>query len=130
MGASNMPAIAVLVFTAYTVAVLSPLLVAAYLVFFRGPHTPRRWLFLLVAPTLAYGFIVFAWVLIVLPVLLFIVYLLPALRAVSSVPLWNIPLFRVGEVEEYVAPVALLALSYWIVFYLWRRWSAIARALG
>jgi hypothetical protein len=131
MGGMPMLITAVLVFSVYVAAVLSPFLVAAYLAVFRGGAVPRRGLFLLVAPALAYGFIVLAWVLIVLPVELFTVYLLPTLRAAgSAAPLWEVPLYRIGDPLHYVVPVALLALSYFVVLNLWRRWPFVARALA
>lgn len=126
-----MLATAVLVYSVYVAAVLSPFLVAAYLAVFRGGAVPKRGLFLLVAPALAYGFIVFAWALIVLPLELFAVYLLPTLQAAGGTePLWNVPLYRIGDPLHYVVPVALLAMSYFVVLNLWRRWPLVARALA
>jgi hypothetical protein len=122
------------VFAAYLLAVFSPLIIALFLVARAGPRVPRRATFVFAATALAYGAALFAWVLVVVPVRLFAVYVYPILVANDPAKraweaLW-VPLYRIGEPQQYALSVALLVVACCTVLYLWRRWPTIAHALA
>ncbi len=96
---------------------------------------PKRSTFVFVASALAYGAALLLWLIVTVPIRLFVAYVYPQLglsfpstRAWES--LWVIPLYRIGEFPQYVFPVLLLALGWAMVVFLWCRWPQIARALA
>ena len=123
--------IAIALLVAHLIAVLSPILFAGYLVIVRGKDVPRRGLFMLAAPAFAYGLVLLAYVSVVVPVRLVLVWLVPTLRHLDrGALLWDLPIYGVADPPAYVLLLTLLGVAYFSVHYLWRRWVKISNALA
>ena len=106
MGGSDL-ALAIAAASAYLIAVFSPFIVAVALAVRGTSQTPRRGAFVLVATALAYGAALFAWLLVAVPVRLFVAYVYPLLALTYSSTrsweaLWVLPLYRIGEFPQYI----------------------------
>lgn len=113
------------------VALVSPIWVSALLVLFRGSQVRGRWLFLVVAPVIAYTILWVFTLVFIIPATFVLVLLAPATRELfNQMPYW----FRVAAwVTEYQYLLAALAcglLASWLAVWLWPRWPSILHALA
>jgi len=123
-------ALVAVIATIYFLALLSPVIVAAYYSMFKGRGVPGRWLFMFFGPALAYAILLVFTVAFFLPFYLMGVFLVPALRDLGHrLPFW-VPLMDwVINYDYLIISTLLVALSVWLVRYVWPRWPHVLAAM-
>ena len=117
--------------TTYFLALLSPVIAAAYLAMFKGRDVPGRWLFVFFGPAIAYAILLVATVTFFLPFYLIGVFLVPALRDLGhNLPFWVPFLDWVINYDYLIISTLLVALSAWLVRYVWPRWPGVLAAMA
>jgi hypothetical protein len=115
------------------VLTLSPFLLAIYLVVRAGAALPRKFVFVFVATSLAYGIAIFAYCLLVLPLLFVAIYFIPSMRGSGTLadePSWLHVLNWVGMHSHWIVPVAIGLLAAIVVPRLFRLWPRISNAVA
>ena len=110
---------------------LSPVLCALYLAMVKGRGVSGRWLFLIFGPAFSYGLVWVGAIVFYLPFYLAAVFLVPALRELGhKSPFWAPIVDWVLKYDLLIVCGALIALSFWLVLYLWPRWPNLLAAMA
>jgi hypothetical protein len=110
---------------------LSPVLCALYLATFKGRGVSGRWLFLIFGPAFSYGLVWVGTIVFYLPFYLAALFLVPALRELGhKSPFWVPIIDWVLKYDLLIVCGALIALSLWLVLYLWPRWPSLLAAMA
>ena len=105
-------------------ALISPILISAFLVFFKGRGIPGRWVFLFAGPVLAYTILWVFTLIFIFPAAFFVVWLAPAFRQLyEQLPYWYPFAEWFIKHVDVIAPITVGLLSVWLVMYVWPRWS-------
>lgn len=120
--------VAVLMIGLFYIGLLSPILCAWFLTVIRGRGVSRRWLFPFVAPAVVYIIVWLGTLVLFVPFYLAALYLVPGLRALGhEAPFW-VPIVEwVLAYDGFVVSGVLVAMSVWLVRYLWPRWCSKTR---
>jgi hypothetical protein len=111
-------------------ALISPILVAAFLVAFKGRGVYGRWLFLVAGPILAYSILWVFTLVVIVPATFVVVFLAPATKDLfNQMPYWFSVAAWATEYQWLLASLACGGLATWLAKYVWPRWPAILFAL-
>jgi hypothetical protein len=112
------------------VALLSPILVSAALALAKGKGVRGRWLFLFVAPILAYTILWVLTLVFIVPATVVVVFLAPATQDLfNKMPYWYGIAAWMTEYQLFLAAGACGNLAAWLAVWLWPRWPNILFAL-
>ena len=119
-----------LVFSGF-LAIVSPILVAVFLVVVKGRGVRGRWLFVVVGPVLAYTVLWVITLVFIVPATFVVVWLAPATKELyNQLPYWY-PLAELFvKYDKLIAAVACGVLASWLAVYVWPRWSALLAVLA
>lgn len=120
----------ILLVLAWTLLLVSPILVSAFLAIFRGGGVPGRWLFIAVGPVLAYTILWVLTLVFIAPATFIVIWLAPATKELyDQLPYWySLAEFFVKH-DKLIAAAACALLSSWLVAYVWPRWSDLMTVL-
>jgi hypothetical protein len=112
------------------IALISPMLVSALLVLFRGRGVRGRWLFLLAGPVIAYSVVWLFTLVVIIPATFVVVLLAPATKDLfDQMPYWFTVAATATKYQFLLASIVCGLLSAWLALHLWPRWPAILWAL-
>src|ERR1017187_8362189 len=111
-------------------ALISPILVAAFLSIFKGRGVIGRWLFLFAGPVLAYSILWVFTLFVIVPATFVVVVLAPATKELfNQMPYWFSIAAWATEYQALLASTVCGLLASWLAFYVWPRWPGILWAL-
>lgn len=112
------------------IALVSPMLVSALLVIFKGRGVRGRWLFLLAGPVIAYSIVWLFTLVVIIPATVVVVLLAPATKELfDQMPYWFSVATMATKYQFLLASVVCGLLSAWLALHLWPRWPAILWAV-
>ncbi len=112
-------------------ALVSPILASLAVVLFRGKGVRGRWLFLVVAPVVAYTILWVFTLVFIVPATFVVVLLAPGTKDLfDQMPYWFGVASWVTQHQYLIAAVSCGALSAWLALWLWPRWPNILFALA
>jgi hypothetical protein len=112
------------------IALVSPILVSAFLVIFKGRGVRGRYLFLVAGPVVAYSLLWVFTLVIIVPATFVVVLLAPATKELfNQMPYWFAVAAWATKHQMLLASVVCGALATWLALHVWPRWPAILWAL-
>lgn len=112
-------------------AFLSPLLVAVFLVLFKGRGVRGRWLFLVAGPVMAYSILWVFTLVFIVPAYIVLTLFTPAVKELlNHTPYWYPLATWFVKHEGLIAALACASLALWLLLHLWPRWPSLLQALA
>ena len=113
---------------------LTPVIYSSYIAIFKKPALPRRFLFVGVVVAMSYGFLLFFFLTVTLPLSAFDAYIAPQLTADGQLTVITQGLLTASRTMSdwgYIAvPFVLAISSFKLIRYLTPRWQLVVAGLG
>jgi hypothetical protein len=112
------------------IALVSPILVSAFLSVFKGGGVRGRWLFLFAGPVLAYSILWVFTLFVIVPATFVVVLLAPVTKELfNQMPYWFGLAALATKYQALLACAVFGLLASWLALYVWPRWPALLWAL-